>query len=79
MIFLQLEFHEIPIARLLELDDSLVEILKLRFDEIKKYLSSNSPLSVVFLAGSSLEGILLGIAINHPMKSLINLIVLPKK
>jgi hypothetical protein len=63
--FLEKEFHEIPIE-LIGLDGVVTEVLECRFDEIKKCLSSDAPLSVIFLAGSTLEGILLGVALKHP-------------
>jgi hypothetical protein len=37
-------------------------------DEIEKCLHANAPLSVIFLAGSTLEGVLLGIAQIYPQK-----------
>ncbi len=64
-VFLRKEFDEISFDKL-ELDGFVTEVLKSRFEEIKKCLTANAPLSVLFLSGSSLEGILLGIAINHP-------------
>jgi hypothetical protein len=63
--FLNKEFNEISIEKL-QLDGTLTDVLKFRFDEIKKCLSTESALSVIFLCGSSLEGILLGIALKHP-------------
>mgnify|MGYP000925091871 CR=1 FL=1 len=63
--FLKKEFNEITLEKL-GLDGVITETLNLRFDEIKKCLSSKAPLSVIFLCGSSLEGILLGIASKHP-------------
>jgi hypothetical protein len=63
--FLKKEFSEISLEKL-GLDGVITETLNLRFDEIKKCLSSKAPLSVIFLCGSSLEGILLGIASKHP-------------
>lgn len=65
--FLQKEFEEISLDSL-NLESSLTEILKLRFEEIRNCLNSNSPLSVIFLSGSTLEGILLGIASGAPQK-----------
>ena len=59
------EFSEISLDKL-GLDSVITEILTLRLDEIKKCLSVKSPLSVIFLSGSSLEGILLGIASKYP-------------
>lgn len=63
--FLKNEFREISIERL-GLDGVVTEILNLRLDEIKKCLSAKAPLSVIFLSGSTLEGILLGIASKYP-------------
>ena len=59
------EFSEISLDSL-ALDGVITETLKLRFEEIKKCLLAKAPLSVIFLAGSSLEGILLGIASKYP-------------
>ena len=44
----------------------MTEVLKLRIDEIEKCLSADAPLSVIFLAGSTLEGVLLGVALKYP-------------
>jgi hypothetical protein len=63
--FLQKEFENVSINAL-GLGGEVTKILTSRMEEIKKSLSSQSPLSVIFLAGSSLEGILLGIAIKNP-------------
>jgi hypothetical protein len=63
--FLKREFSEISLEGI-GLDGIITETLGFRFEEIKKCLSANAPLSVIFLAGSSLEGILLGIALKHP-------------
>lgn len=63
--FLKKEFSEISIEKL-GLDGVITETLNLRFDEIKNCLSVKAPLSVIFLCGSTLEGILLGIASKHP-------------
>ncbi|WP_282115933.1 hypothetical protein [Cellulophaga baltica] len=63
--FLNREFEEVKIE-LIGLDGTITEILNLRFEEIKKCLSSNAPLSVIFMCGSTLEGILLGIAMKRP-------------
>lgn len=40
-------------------------MLQYRIKEIEKCFSSGSPLAVILLAGSALEGILLGLAIRH--------------
>ncbi|MEA1981326.1 MAG: hypothetical protein U9N54_10170 [candidate division Zixibacteria bacterium] len=63
--FLKREFSEISLEKI-GLDATVTETLKLRFEEIKKCLTVEAPLSVLFLAGSALEGILLGIALKHP-------------
>lgn len=63
--FLNKEFKEVSLEKL-GLDNTLTNTLKLRFEEIKTCLSANAPLSVIFLTGSTLEGILLGVALNYP-------------
>jgi hypothetical protein len=63
--FLKKEFNEISLDKL-GLDGVITEILTLRFEEIKKCLQAKASLSVIFLSGSSLEGILLGMASKYP-------------
>lgn len=63
--FLKREFQDISIIKL-GLDAVITEILELRFKEIEKCLSVNAPLSVLFLSGSLLEGVLLGVASKFP-------------
>jgi len=63
--FLNNEFSEISLEKL-GLDEVITDTLNLRFEEIKKCLSVKAPMSVIFLVGSSLEGILLGIALKQP-------------
>lgn len=65
--FLDRDFDGIPVDKI-GLDDGLVEIIKDRILEIRKGIRSRASLSVIFLCGSSLEGILLGIATNYPQK-----------
>lgn len=65
--FIEKEFSEISLNEL-GLDGVVTDILSERFEEIKSCLSSNANLSVIFLSGSSLEGILLGIALKNPMQ-----------
>lgn len=62
--FLKSEFNNISLDNL-GLDNSITEILKNRFDEIQKCFNAKASLSVIFLSGSTLEGILLGIASTH--------------
>jgi hypothetical protein len=63
--FLKREFQEVSIENI-GLDVTITEVLKLRINEIEKCLSIDAPLSVIFLAGSTLEGVLLGVALKHP-------------
>ena len=63
--FLRTEFEEIPLEKL-GLDSVITNVLSMRLEEIKRCLSSNAPLAVIFLSGSTLEGILLGIALKYP-------------
>ena len=63
--FLTHEFKDISLEKL-GLDSVITETLNLRIDEIKKCLNAKAPLSVIFLSGSTLEGILLGIASKQP-------------
>ncbi|MDW8852581.1 hypothetical protein SD960_20940 [Flavobacterium sp. MMLR14_040] len=63
--FLKKEFDELGLDTL-NLETSLTETLNLRLSEIKKCLSVEAPLSVIFLCGSTLEGLLNGIANKHP-------------
>lgn len=65
--FLQKEINEIPLESLL-FDEAVTYVLKQRFLEIEKCLSKDASLAAIFLIGSSLEGILLGIATKHPKK-----------
>jgi hypothetical protein len=63
--FLKKEFQEVSLDNL-NLDFAITEIIKARFEEIEKSLKIDAPLSAVFLCGSSLEGILLGLASKFP-------------
>ena len=63
--FLKREFQEISLESI-GLDVTVTEILKMRVTEIEKCLSVDAPLSVIFLSGSTLEGVLLGVAIKYP-------------
>ena len=59
--FIAKEFGTVSIDKL-GLDVAVSDILKQRLDEIRKCLTAQAPLAVIFLRGSTLEGILLGIA-----------------
>ncbi len=63
--FLNHEFKDVRLEAV-ELGSMVTDILNLRFEEIKKCLNSDAPLSVIFLCGSTLEGILLGVASKQP-------------
>ncbi|MFQ5480946.1 MAG: hypothetical protein ACE5DW_06680 [Thermodesulfobacteriota bacterium] len=58
--FGSISLHKIPI------DSSLLPILEGRLAEANKCFQSNSPLAVIFLCGSILEGLLLGVALQKP-------------
>lgn len=65
----ELEFvkkeYEISLAKL-GLDPAITQTIAQRLDEIQMCLSLPAPLAVVFLCGSTLEGIMLGVATKHP-------------
>jgi len=63
--FLKHEFKKVNIKQI-GLDSTINNILTLRLKEIKNCINSNSPLAVIFLCGSTLEGLLLGVASQHP-------------
>ncbi|NQV36960.1 MAG: hypothetical protein HQ509_03020 [Candidatus Marinimicrobia bacterium] len=63
--FLKYEFDDISLDKI-GLDGTITEILNARFDEIKSCYSAEASLSVIFLSGSTLEGLLLGVALKHP-------------
>jgi hypothetical protein len=59
--FLEQDFKNISIEKL-KLDGVINEVLNQRIEEIQKCLQVKSSLAVIFLCGSTLEGILLGFA-----------------
>ncbi len=63
--FLNHEFSDLPIAKI-GLDGSLQPVIELRIEEIRKCMQAKAPLATVFLCGSTLEGLLLGVALQHP-------------
>ncbi len=63
--FLKQEFSKIDLS-LLKLDYSFEEVIKQRLKEIELSLNSGASLSVIFLCGSTLEGLLLNIATQNP-------------
>lgn len=63
--FLNQEFKDLNLDNL-NLENVVTEALHYRISEIEKCFSAEAPLSVILLAGSTLEGILLGVAIKYP-------------
>ena len=63
--FIDRKFDEFSIANL-KLEPTVEAVVRQRIKEIEACLSVNAPLSVVFLCGSTLEGILLGLAKQNP-------------
>jgi hypothetical protein len=59
--FLKMEVDEVPIS-FIAIDSSVITVIEQRIIEVKKCLKSEASLSVIFLCGSILEGVLLGIA-----------------
>ena len=62
--FLNLQYRNISIKNL-SLDPNLVPVLESRLEEAK-YCLDSAPLATIFLCGSILEGILLGVASQKP-------------
>lgn len=62
--FLSQEFKDTSLDKI-GLDGIVTEILNYRFSEIKICLEREAPLSAIFLIGSTLEGILLGVALKN--------------
>tara|TARA_B110001469_G_C9549659_1_gene272736 strand:- start:55 stop:921 length:867 start_codon:yes stop_codon:yes gene_type:complete len=63
--FLTREFEEVSVDAL-QLEAAVTGVLKKRIEEIRICLASDAPLSAIFLCGSTLEGVLLGVATKHP-------------
>jgi hypothetical protein len=63
--FISKEFGAVSIEKI-GLDSVVSSILKQRVDEIRKCLTAHAPLAVIFLCGSTLEGILFSIASSKP-------------
>lgn len=55
-----IDFDNVP------LDEQLKPVIKMRLDEIDICMQNSAPLGSLFLCGSTLEGVLLGIAIRYP-------------
>jgi len=59
--FISRDFKNVSVDKL-GLDAAVSTVLKQRLDEIRKCLTAKASLAVIFLCGSTLEGVLLGIA-----------------
>lgn len=65
--FLNQDVDEVPLSKL-KLDGQVSDVLDGRIKELKRCLKADAPLAVIFLCGSILEGILLGVASADPKK-----------
>lgn len=65
--FLGVEFKNIDLTKL-KLGTGLAETIEQRIDEIQQCLNSKASLAVIFLCGSTMEGILLNAAIQKPQE-----------
>jgi len=65
--FLKQKFGEVSLKGL-NLESGLIDVLTQRIEEIKKCLQGGGSLAVIFLCGSTLEGILLGVATRDPKR-----------
>jgi hypothetical protein len=63
--FLKREFADVSVERI-GLEGVVSDILEQRIREIERCFPATAYLSVILLAGSTLEGILLGLAVKHP-------------
>lgn len=63
--FIRREFENISIDRL-GLDGMVSGVLNQRIEEIRKCMNAKASLAVIFLCGSTLEGVLLGVASKNP-------------
>lgn len=59
--FLSREFADVDVSKL-GLENAITDVLQYRITEIERCFSGSAPLAVILLAGSTLEGILLGLA-----------------
>lgn len=65
--FLSREFSDIDVEKL-GLEGPVTEVLNHRIIEIEKCFAGSAPLGVILLAGSTLEGIFLGLANKYPQQ-----------
>lgn len=63
--FLNKDFSNVSVTSL-GLSDDMTRVVKQRIEEMQKCMKSNSPLAMIFLCGSTLEGLLLDLACRYP-------------
>jgi hypothetical protein len=63
--FLKREFTDVSVEKV-GLEGVVSNILEQRIREIERCFPASAYLSVILLAGSTLEGLLLGLAVKHP-------------
>jgi hypothetical protein len=63
--FLKRDFSDVSIGNV-PIEASLIPILESRFKEAVRSLTARCPLSAIFMCGSVLEGLLLGMALTNP-------------
>ena len=63
--FLKREFSDVSVVKM-GLEGVVSDILEQRIKEIERCFPASAYLSVILMAGSTLEGILLGLAVKHP-------------
>ncbi|MEO9484697.1 MAG: hypothetical protein ABJG47_14660 [Ekhidna sp.] len=63
--FLEKQFESVVIDKL-PMDSALIQIMKSRIKEIQISLSNGAALASIILSGSTLEGLLLGVASSNP-------------
>lgn len=66
-VFLEKDFGEVSIHKV-QIDTPLVPILESRLSEAIRCIQNDAPLASIFLCGSILEGLLLGVAGTNPRK-----------
>lgn len=64
-VFLSREFKDVNVSQL-GLEGPVYDVLQHRIKEIEKCFTADSPLAVILLAGSTLEGIFLGVVTKYP-------------
>lgn len=63
--YLKQEFSTVNLDKL-RVEQTLIPILKSRFEEATRAFEAKAYLAVIFMCGSTLEGVLLGVAYNSP-------------